>query len=210
MQFKTILTALAVIAAGVALAVAPGTAAQETTQEPEPTPTAQPAQEPEPTYWQKRGCEKLVKGERYRRKLRSTYRFSARGGDYRAKPVTKGRRKLKRMRECSRNRRVHRNRIKSHRSRVESWRFHRRIDRATPFGEWAIPAYIVMCESGGNYRAQNPSSSASGAYQFLTSSWHANGGGRYASHAAAAPPWAQHLIAHYYYSRAGSSPWECA
>jgi hypothetical protein len=35
---------------------------------------------------------------------------------------------------------------------------------------------IIRYESGGNYRAQNPSSSASGAYQFLTSTWAGFGG----------------------------------
>ncbi len=34
-----------------------------------------------------------------------------------------------------------------------------------------IPAYIVSCESGGQLRAQNSSSSAGGRYQILTSTW---------------------------------------
>lgn len=33
--------------------------------------------------------------------------------------------------------------------------------------EWAIPTYIVMCESGGRWDAYNPSSGASGPYQML-------------------------------------------
>lgn len=36
-------------------------------------------------------------------------------------------------------------------------------------GRWAIPSGIVMCESGGNYHAINPSSGAYGAYQILPS-----------------------------------------
>ena len=37
------------------------------------------------------------------------------------------------------------------------------------FNGWAIPESIVMCESGGNYNARNPSSGAYGAYQILPS-----------------------------------------
>jgi hypothetical protein len=36
-----------------------------------------------------------------------------------------------------------------------------------------IPGYIVDCESGGNYRALNPSSHAGGKYQVLPSTWRA-------------------------------------
>ena len=39
------------------------------------------------------------------------------------------------------------------------------------FGDWAIPQAIVMCESGGNFGAVNPSSGAGGAYQILPSTW---------------------------------------
>jgi hypothetical protein len=47
------------------------------------------------------------------------------------------------------------------------------------------PAYVVQRESGGNYCAKNPGSSACGAYQILDSTW--NGFGGYAS-ACDAPP----------------------
>jgi predicted nucleic acid-binding Zn-ribbon protein len=43
-------------------------------------------------------------------------------------------------------------------------------------GPYAIPTYIVMCESGGNYGAVNPSSGAGGAYQILPSTWQLYGG----------------------------------
>ncbi len=41
---------------------------------------------------------------------------------------------------------------------------------------YSIPASIVMCESGGNWRAVNPSTGAGGAYQILPSTWTAYGG----------------------------------
>lgn len=47
------------------------------------------------------------------------------------------------------------------------------------------PMRVVMCESGGSYTAENPSSTASGRYQILDSSWAGFGGYR---HAADAPP----------------------
>ena len=43
-------------------------------------------------------------------------------------------------------------------------------------GDWAIPESIVMCESGGNFDAVNPSSGAGGAYQILPSTWELYGG----------------------------------
>jgi septal ring factor EnvC (AmiA/AmiB activator) len=43
-------------------------------------------------------------------------------------------------------------------------------------GPYSIPSFIVMCESGGNYGAVNPSSGAGGAYQILPSTWKLYGG----------------------------------
>jgi septal ring factor EnvC (AmiA/AmiB activator) len=43
-------------------------------------------------------------------------------------------------------------------------------------GPYSIPTYIVMCESGGDYGAINPSSGAGGAYQILPSTWDLYGG----------------------------------
>lgn len=44
------------------------------------------------------------------------------------------------------------------------------VSHSAPGG---VAACIRKYESGGNYRAENPSSTASGAYQFLDSTWHA-------------------------------------
>lgn len=71
-------------------------------------------------------------------------------------------------------------------------------------------ACVRRHESGGNYGAQNPSSSASGAYQFLDSTWRVTapragvvGYGR-ASHA----PWyLQDAAALWLYSNGGRSAW---
>ncbi len=43
-------------------------------------------------------------------------------------------------------------------------------------GPYSIPTYIVMCESGGDYGAVNPSSGAGGAYQIIPSTWALYGG----------------------------------
>jgi hypothetical protein len=168
--------------------------------------------DPDREHWRKHGCKRPVHGNQHRRVLRHVYRYTHRGGDYRAARVTRSdRHRLLRLRECAPTREGHYRRLRRVVARKRTWAFHQRIDRVTPFGEWAIPSYIVMCESGGNYRAWNQGGSdASGAYQFLGSSWRAWGGGRYASAAAHAAPWAQHLVAARYYRAAGTGPWECA
>lgn len=52
-------------------------------------------------------------------------------------------------------------------------------------GGGCVPDYIVQRESGGDYKAENPTSTASGKYQFLDGTW--NGYGGY-QHASDAPP----------------------
>ena len=76
------------------------------------------------------------------------------------------------------------------------------------------PSGFLACvrrhESGGNYRAENPTSTASGAYQFLDSSWRTlsarAGHGSY-SHAASAPPAVQDAVAIYTVNSGWSSAW---
>ncbi|HEX2265390.1 MAG TPA: transglycosylase family protein, partial [Solirubrobacterales bacterium] len=74
-------------------------------------------------------------------------------------------------------------------------------------GPYSIPTYIVMCESGGNYSALNPSSGAGGAYQIIPSTWKAYGG-KGAPHEA--PKAEQDRIAAEIWADSGPSAWVCA
>ena len=74
-------------------------------------------------------------------------------------------------------------------------------------GHWAIPEYIVMCESGGNYHAVNPSSGAGGAYQIMPATWHAHGGQGLPQNA---PPAEQDRIAAEIWADSGPGAWTCA
>jgi septal ring factor EnvC (AmiA/AmiB activator) len=73
-------------------------------------------------------------------------------------------------------------------------------------GPYAIPTYIVMCESGGNYSALNPSSGAGGAYQIIPSTWAAYGG-EGAPHTASKAE--QDAIAAQIWADSGPSAWVC-
>ncbi len=74
-------------------------------------------------------------------------------------------------------------------------------------GDWAIPQSIVMCESGGNFHAVNPSSGAGGAYQILPSTWSAYGGHGSPQNAS---PGEQSRIAGQIWADSGPSAWACA
>ncbi|HEU4462060.1 MAG TPA: transglycosylase family protein [Solirubrobacterales bacterium] len=74
-------------------------------------------------------------------------------------------------------------------------------------GPYSIPTYIVMCESGGNYSALNPSSGAGGAYQILPSTWELYGG-KGLPHEA--PKAEQDRIAAEIWADSGPSAWVCA
>ena len=76
------------------------------------------------------------------------------------------------------------------------------------------PGGFLACvrkhESGGNYQAENPVSTASGAYQFLDSSWRtmsARAGHSGYSHAADAPPHIQDAVAIHTVNSGWSSAW---
>ncbi len=73
-------------------------------------------------------------------------------------------------------------------------------------GPYAIPTYIVMCESGGNYSALNPSSGAGGAYQILPSTWELYGGQGAPQNA---PKAEQDRIAGEIWADSGPGAWVC-
>jgi septal ring factor EnvC (AmiA/AmiB activator) len=74
-------------------------------------------------------------------------------------------------------------------------------------GPYSIPTYIVMCESGGDYSALNPTSGAGGAYQILPSTWEAYGGKGLPHEASKAE---QDRIAAEIWADSGPSAWACA
>jgi peptidoglycan hydrolase-like protein with peptidoglycan-binding domain len=73
-------------------------------------------------------------------------------------------------------------------------------------GGYSIPSSIVMCESGGNWNAVNPSSGAGGAYQILPSTWAAYGGQGLPQDA---PPAQQSAIASRIWASQGPGAWSC-
>jgi septal ring factor EnvC (AmiA/AmiB activator) len=73
-------------------------------------------------------------------------------------------------------------------------------------GPYSIPTFIVMCESGGNYSAVNPSSGAGGAYQILPSTWELYGGQGEPQNA---PKAEQDRIASEIWADSGPGAWVC-
>ncbi|MEK6251746.1 MAG: transglycosylase family protein [Actinomycetota bacterium] len=74
-------------------------------------------------------------------------------------------------------------------------------------GPYSIPSSIVMCESGGNYGATNPSSGAGGAYQILPSTWSTYGGKGSPQNG---PKQQQNQIAAQIWADSGPGAWVCA
>jgi septal ring factor EnvC (AmiA/AmiB activator) len=74
-------------------------------------------------------------------------------------------------------------------------------------GPYSIPTYIVMCESGGDYSALNPSSGAGGAYQILPSTWELYGGQGEPQNASKEE---QDRIAAEIWADSGGGAWVCA
>jgi hypothetical protein len=76
----------------------------------------------------------------------------------------------------------------------------------TPSQQTILAGIAEGVESGGNPTAQNPTSTASGLWQELTSTWLGNGGGRYAPVAKEASPLDQAIVA-VQQSVNGYQPW---
>jgi len=77
------------------------------------------------------------------------------------------------------------------------------------FDGFAIPKEIVMCESGGNYGALNPSSGAGGAYQMLPETYKGLGG-KYAAPQLAPKSEQDRLAAKLWAGGQGAGNWACA
>lgn len=75
---------------------------------------------------------------------------------------------------------------------------------AGPPGGWGP---IISCESGGDPSAENPSSTASGLFQFLDSTWRSVGGSGSASDASVAE---QYRRAERLYASRGTQPWNAS
>lgn len=76
--------------------------------------------------------------------------------------------------------------------------------QAGPANGWGA---VIECESGGDPRAQNPSSTASGLFQFINGTWRAYGGGEFASRAKDATVAEQYIVAERAYAAEGLKPW---
>ncbi len=74
---------------------------------------------------------------------------------------------------------------------------------------WALPAYIVDCESGGDYTPAN-GLAYGGAYGLLPSTWQHYGGARWAAQANFAPTHAQDIVASRVWDSVGAGAWSCA
>lgn len=69
---------------------------------------------------------------------------------------------------------------------------------------------IKQCESGGDYHAVNPTSGASGAYQFLDSTWRSMLQSAGYAKASYAPPGVQDQAAQALYAQQGTAPWNAS
>lgn len=154
-------------------------------------------------------CPKRFTVQMGERAARAIYRGTRR-------PHRRGLKLLGRIEMCQRNPAA-RDYMRSFDHRQAEANQTRRLAAAEPpgmYGEWAIPGYIVQCESGGTNEppgADGNSTTASGYYQILDSTWAEYGGQRYGvSEAFEASKVAQDWIAHQIWDSVGPSAWSCA
>ena len=86
----------------------------------------------------------------------------------------------------------------------------RNLPRIVRPGVSAFLTCVAKHESGGNYKAENPISTASGKYQWIDSSWQdaSRRAGRSGwSHAASAPPAIQDYVTAWFVVHRGHYPW---
>jgi hypothetical protein len=83
-------------------------------------------------------------------------------------------------------------------------RSHRQVARGTGSRLPLVLLAIRHCESHDDYRAENPRSTASGAFQIIDGTWAGYGGYRHASHAPRAVQDRQALAL---YADRGTQPW---
>lgn len=125
--------------------------------------------------------------------------------------TNKARKRIEQLIACAHSERAKRN-LKRYLRKVR----HRRevAQSVTPYQchgqRWAVPCYIIDCES--DFRNLGPNhASAAGYYQFITSTWLSTGGGRYAPAAHLATKAEQDIVAARLWSGgAGAGHWDCA
>lgn len=146
------------------------------------------------------GCEKTFTVAMFRRAARATY------AGYRV-PSRADLAHLRRYEHCARHVRY---RPADHRTWAINQRANKaRKDALTPYGEWAVPATIVWCESNDRNLPPN-SAGASGYYQIIPSTWAGYGGLAYAGEAYESSKLGQDIVAgRIYNGGAGAGQWVC-
>jgi hypothetical protein len=144
-------------------------------------------------------CAKTYTPAMIRRAILATYRGT--------RHVTRSeRQKLRRMRRCDRRPATRSSLLRLNRATRAAWLL--RVDPLLPYGRWAIPGPIVMCESHGQNLPPN-GAGASGYYQIIPSTWRSYGGAGYAAYLTAKPE--QDTVASRIWAGgAGASQWTCA
>lgn len=184
-------------AAGLALAIAaPLVGATESPTTPQPKTVGITT----PKAPLRNGCSKLYNRSAFRRVARTVYRSPSHVTRHEKRVILH----VLHCQQTARSERWARHLLKKWKKRhkvVVEWHYYK--THPMPWCTWGP-------ESGGNYRAKNPTSTAGGKYQILDGTWYANGGshGYPLDHPAAyAPPLEQERVGHTLYRRSGGSPW---